>query len=232
MGTKCNRLKIDAISDLHGHYPKLEGGDLLIIAGDLTARDQVKEYMSFLRWFNSQNYRKKILIAGNHDNGFVGPWGDAKGPFRENKTFYDFDYLLDSGTKFEGLKIWGTPWTKTFPGINPKCCAFTVDRESELQEKFDLIPNDIDILISHGPPFMILDEVDPAGDGTMFPTGSQMLRMALDRVRPKVLICGHIHEQGGKSLMYKHQGPNTMCYNVSYVNEYYKPVNKVTRIEL
>ena len=58
---------IDCISDLHGHFPDLRGGDLLLIAGDLTARDIEPEYFKFFDWLDEQKYRKKILIAGNHD---------------------------------------------------------------------------------------------------------------------------------------------------------------------
>jgi 3',5'-cyclic AMP phosphodiesterase CpdA len=60
-------MKIDCISDLHGFQPKLEGGDLLIVAGDLTARDTVEEYITFNSWLSDQNYDRKIIIAGNHD---------------------------------------------------------------------------------------------------------------------------------------------------------------------
>lgn len=59
---------IDCISDLHGSLPKLEGGDLLIIAGDLTSNDSDKSWNAFDEWIHKQNYREKILIAGNHDN--------------------------------------------------------------------------------------------------------------------------------------------------------------------
>ena len=59
---------IDCISDLHGFYPKLEGADLLIIAGDLTKRDQPEEYLDFYEWLDAQPYKKKIVISGNHDN--------------------------------------------------------------------------------------------------------------------------------------------------------------------
>ena len=60
---------IDITSDLHSNYPFLQGGgDLLIIAGDLTSSDREKEYDDFWRWASYQDYKKVIVIAGNHDN--------------------------------------------------------------------------------------------------------------------------------------------------------------------
>ncbi len=214
---------IDCISDLHGFYPELSGGDLLIIAGDLTARDKPGEYDDFLWWLNEQQYSKKILISGNHDNTFQTA---------EESFFYLIDkmginYLYDSGTEFEGLHIWGTPWTKTFEGMNPKCKAFTCDTEEELDEKWALIPDDTDILISHGPFWGLLDENDEG-----IACGSRALRDAVDRVQPRLFICGHIHEQGSNQLIYKHSGPNTWCINCSHVNERYQPVNKPVRITI
>ena len=141
---------IDCISDLHGHYPKLEGGDLLIVAGDLTARDTQMEHMQFLSWIAQQNYKKKIWIAGNHDNYLQGT---KFIPIKE----LGMEYLCDSGTEFEGLKIWGSPWTLKFPGMNPHCMAFTCDTEEELAEKWALIPSDTNILITHGPSWGLHD---------------------------------------------------------------------------
>lgn len=218
-------MKIDCISDLHGHFPELQGGDVLIVAGDLTATDSIHDHDLFFDWLSIQNYKYKIYAAGNHDN--LISTGKCSTP-----KHFDSTYLCDSGSAFEGLKMWGTPWTKTFPGMNPKCKAFTCDTEEQLAEKFALIPNDIDILISHGPPYGILDEVQDYESGKVINTGSMALRDALDRVKPEYLIFGHIHEHGGKSLVYKHQGPNTLCVNASYVNEKYKPVNMPVRIGL
>lgn len=222
---------IDCISDLHGHYPKLEGGDLLIVAGDLTARDTLDEHADFKLWLYEQPYRKKIIIAGNHDNHFVGlpsdPYIFSSYNKKTGEQLSYAEYLCDSGTEYEGLRIWGSPWTKTFPGMNPHCKAFTCDTEEELVEKWALIPTNIDILITHGPMFQILDANK---DGC--PCGSTSLRDHIDRIKPRFHIFGHIHEQGGQQLMYKHTGPNTWCANCSYVNERYEPVNKPVRIEL
>jgi Icc-related predicted phosphoesterase len=215
---------IDCISDLHGHYPELKGGDLLIIAGDLTARDEIGEYLYFFKWLLNQNYRKKILIAGNHDNYLVGPWpGNTKGPFREDKTFYDFDYLLDSGTEFEGLKIWGSPWTKTFEGMNPKCKAFAVDTEQELLKKFYLIPNDTDILITHSPPNGILDITS-----SDYHAGSSSLRGIVSEINVKIHVFGHIHECGGQIF----NGIKTKFVNASLVTSNYETSPKPVRIIL
>src|SRR4051812_14904912 len=133
-GLRRSEMIVDCVADLHGHYPELEGGDLLIVAGDLTKDDGASAALEFLSWLQWQKYTKKIFIAGNQDNWLPGPWpGGTKGPFREDKTFYDFDYLCDSGTEFEyeeqvphpsstksvsidvlmyeirTLKIWGSP---------------------------------------------------------------------------------------------------------------------------
>lgn len=225
---------IDCVADLHGFYPKLEDGDLLIIAGDLTARDTYDEYARFIDWVQNQTYERCIIVAGNHDNklqeGFkpVFSWEDVE--------LSQIDYLCDSGTEFEGLKIWGSPWTTTFPGINPHCCAFTVDTDEKLAEKWDLIPDDIDILVTHSPPYAILDHFYKKWGNSkkMKCVGSPGLREKIEKINPKLHVFGHIHEQGGKQVLLKGNFgiSNTVCVNASIVNEHYQPVNKPVRIEL
>lgn len=210
-------LSIHMISDLHGFAPHLPGGDLLIVAGDHTARDTEKEYWDFWRWLCYQPYKKFIVISGNHD-GYI-----EKHPEATKELGEAICYLCDSGTEFGGLKIWGTPWSLTFDGINPKCTAFT-GYEALLKSKYDLIPDDIDILISHGPPQGILDDIEKYHAQVEY-TGSWELLYAMDRVKPKMLVTGHIHENGLQTLLYKHQGPNMMCVNTAYVDERYMPRN-------
>ena len=222
---------IDAISDLHGHYPTLEGGDLLIVAGDLTARDSYRDCHDFGVWLRNQPYRKKIVIAGNHDNKLIGK--DPRMQFicdmQDGSTFPYAQYLCDSGTEFEGLKIWGSPWTKTFRGMNPHCKAFTCDTEDELADKFDKIPHDVDILITHSPAWGCLD-INMQGK----PCGSRYLYAWFKYVaRPKLHVCGHIHEAYG--TMEKWAGQNNTrvkSVNASHVNENYEPINKPIRVIL
>lgn len=220
---------IDCISDLHGHYPKLEGGDLLIIAGDLTARDIEEEYGNFLIWCIGRiqkQYKKLIFIPGNHDNYIYDTY---KNGCIFNPKFPQISMLCDSGTEFEGLKIWGSPWTLAFYGINPKCKAFTCDTDEELAEKWKLIPNDIDILITHCPPYGILDKVERITlDEDHGHVGSPSLRNVLHRVKPKLWVFGHIHSCGGRSI----DLCTTTLVNASQMNERYEPVNKPVRIIL
>ncbi len=218
-------MEICCVSDLHSYFPDVGSGDLLIICGDLTARDTNKNWVDFEIWITSQSYKSIIIIAGNHDN-FLASTDEHRMWKFWDKADYRIHYLCDSGTEFEGLKIWGSPWSLWFDGINPKCAAFT-GFENDLKKKFDLIPNDIDILITHSPMYGILDQ-NIRGKSC----GSIELRNAVDRVKPRFLIHGHIHEQGGQQLMYKHAGPNTWCVNASIMNEKYEPVNNPIRIEL
>lgn len=211
---------IDCISDLHGHYPKLEGGDLLIIAGDLTACHTDKEFDGFINWLKKQPYAEKIFIAGNHDTM-------QKNPNPHGRLFGDgICYLQDWGTEFQGLKIWGSPWTSRFPGINPTCCAFTGKDDIEISDKFDLIPNNVDILITHTPPLGIKDftkKKEYAGSYALFH------RIFYD-LSPILSVFGHIHESYGE--IRNVEGSKTIFVNASYVNERYQPINPPIRIIL
>lgn len=232
---------IDCIADTHGHYPELDGGDLLIVAGNLTARNTEKEFYEFANWMRNQEYEDRIVIAGNHDAWLyscdswdIDNWCDTG----------EFEYLCNSGTeinyeeddieleecgihptKEKTIKIWGSPHSLLFDGVNPKCTAF-MGTEDDLEEAYDLIPNDIDILISHTPPFDTLDSVESYDGEKIELAGSKSLLKQVLRIKPKYLICGHIHEHGGKEI----DLIMTKVINCSYVNEFYKPVNKPMRI--
>lgn len=217
---------IDCISDLHGHYPKLEGGDLLIIAGDLTARDTEKEYLEFIDWIVKQQYRRKVVIPGNHDTFLEKDHKEEGYFFHTNRhdEYFDFDYLIDSGEEFEGLKIFGSPWTKRFKGMNPNCMAFTCETEEELFDKWKFIPHDVDILITHSPPWTILDKTKE--ETQVGSTG--LMGLLTYAFRPKLWVFGHIHESYGQETF----RDSTICVNASQVNERYEPVNKPVRIDL
>lgn len=221
---------IDCVADLHGEYPKLKGGDLLIIAGDCTTNDKVPAWKNFFDWLDKQPYKHKVMIAGNHDN-FCRQWVTS------DDSVYDslldrpsLTYLCDSGTEIEGFKIWGSPWSPYFKGINPHCMAFT-EPDEFLEQYWRLIPDDTDILITHCPPFGFLDQIKMR-DGSRFHAGSKTLLDRLKKMKqpPELWVFGHIHEGYGQFLL-----PDSgFCkmINCSYMNEDYEPVNKPIRVIL
>jgi len=216
---------IDSISDLHGNYPPLEGGDLLILAGDYTKRDKLSEWNEFYKWLADQTYKLKVYIGGNHDNFLESCIPSQMARQIDPDYPKDIEYLCDSGVEFEGLKIWGSPWIRSFPDMNRACKAFTVDTEEELQKKWDLIPSDVDILITHSPPYGVLDTTIRKEC-----VGSKSLQMELfRRLETKLFVCGHIHESYG---IEPPGGFIKRAVNASHVNENYEPVNKPIRIIL
>ena len=151
---------VTCASDMHGHFPKINAtGDILIIAGDCTADDSVSEWIQFFDWLKTVDYRRKIIVAGNHD-GFTKQWATS-GTFTDEEyaSLFDsekpeFDYLCDSGIETEGIKIWGCPWTPWVKNMNPKYANYTAE-DKDLLTKWYTIPRDTDILITHTPPKLI-----------------------------------------------------------------------------
>jgi len=207
---------VDCIGCLHGARPKLKGGDLLLVTGDLTAHDTSEEYFTFFEWLKNQSYSQKVFISGNHDNLAMSQFDWGK----------DVDYLLDSGKEFEGLKIWGSPWTSKFEGMNPRTCAFTFEEDADMFPKFELIPDDVDILVTHSPPFTILDLLT---DGRQVGSPALMAHH-ISRLRPKLWAFSHVHESHGVDGPY--QWNKTKYVNCSIMNERYEPVNAPIRVVL
>lgn len=220
---------IDCISDLHGYFPQLTSGDILILAGDYTKTHTDEEFDDFYDWLSCQAYMHKIVIAGNHDSNI----------FEDHiNSITNCHYLEDSGIVIDDVKIWGSPWSLTFDGINPLCTHFT-GTEEILKDKYDLIPDDCDILITHGPPQGILDGVKITKKDSIdaMKVGSYSLRAKIKKLTQlKYNIFGHIHEEYGRyeELIQNNEIGTKDHYlkyiNSSYVNEKYEPVNKVVRI--
>lgn len=204
-----DELRITAVSDLHGHLPRIDPCDLLLLGGDLCpatdhSLDTQQRFLAhpFADWLSDVPATKIVGIAGNHDFIFQQLPEAIPAGLR-------WTYLQDASTEVAGLNIYGTPWQPWFGDW-----AFNA-REPELAEKWAAIPDATDLLIVHGPPAGYGD-LTTSGDRT----GSPSLLDAIDRVKPTLAVFGHIHE--GRGLWTR--GPTTLA-NVSYLNARYKPVH-------
>jgi Icc-related predicted phosphoesterase len=179
-------MQIVAISDTHGKHRDLQPlpeGDVLIHAGYVSRSGTKDQVTDFLDWFATQSHIHKIFIAGNHD--FFFEESELKKISRIIPK--NIIYLNDSGVEINGVKFWGSPITPWFNNW-----AFNRNRGSEIKKHWVLIPNDTDVLITHGPPFGILDE-------TVYGkrTGCEELFLRVYQVKPQYHIFGHIHEEYG-----------------------------------
>ena len=209
--------RIVCLSDTHNFHEQIRvpDGDILIHAGDATGRGTIAEIEEFNYWFAGQPHKHKILIAGNHDWLFETSNLTAR-RLLDNSIIY----LEDSAVEIENLKFYGSPWQPRFYDW-----AFNLMRGAELAEKWKLIPNDTDVLITHGPPHGILDEVPR--QYFVENTGCEELRKRVEKVRPKLHVFGHIHCGYGQTEQF---GVNFI--NASNCNEEYEPVNAPFVVDL
>ena len=214
-------MKITFISDTHTMHNELNGqlpgGDLLIHSGDIMNSGYKKqEIHDFCKWFETQDYTHKIFIAGNHDRMFEDH------PLESNTIVnnYDVTYLQDDEDIIDGVKIYGTPWQPWFYDW-----AFNLPKGGdELMSKWEAIPKDTGILITHSPPQDHLDVSGPPGNEPHL--GCAMLRVKVDAQPPKIHVFGHIHGSYGYKF---HNG--THFINASVLNERYDQVNEPISID-
>lgn len=202
--------QIAFISDSHNKHDEitkdLPGGWMLLCGGDISMGGSSIEILDFLNWFSNLPYEHKIFIAGNHDWLFEKNH-DIAPEFKEKGVHYLFDNVIE----IEGLKIYGSPWQPRFYNW-----AFNVDRYEAIAEKWKLIPNDIDILITHGPPFGILD-----GTWNATRAGCEELYKKVVEIKPKIHLFGHIHYGAGIK-----DYNETLFINASCLGERYTYINK------
>lgn len=224
-------MKLAIISDTHQREKAFDipDADVLVHCGDFTMLGELEYVKRFGDWFFSLPHSKKILCAGNHDKsfetmlpaaleafGFSGPNDVPGSTFTAEKD--GVIYLEDDEVTIDGIRFFGTPWTPTFGS------GWVFNADSEKQSAVSAaIPSGIDVLISHGPPYGILDRTL---EGDL--TGSRALAYDVrSRVVPRVHCFGHIHEA------YGHIEQNGIhYYNASLVDRMCRPANKPWVVEL
>ena len=223
-------MRIVLISDTHGQHKKmrhpLPEGDMLIHSGDCTNVGSQDNVRQFVEWFqNLKGYDTKIFIAGNHD------WAFYRNPAwlshiinDENLSQSDVVYLQDSELIIEDpeisrpIKFWGSPWQPEFYNW-----AFNVKRD-ELHKYWELIPDDTDVLITHGPPHEIRD----FAQYTKTFEGCSSLRYHVEeRIKPALHVFGHLHESYGVMVV-----KDTLFVNASTATLRYEMINKPIVVDL
>lgn len=202
------KIKVVCISDTHCLNPEVPAGDLLLHAGDMTNKGTFDEIQALLNWINTLPHKHKVVIAGNHDEfldtAFVearpeskmGPHDDTPGRTRADLDWGDIVYLENSATTitFESaeskraLKVFGSPLTPLIPG--DPTWAFQYD-PAERDPWAGLIPDDADIVLTHGPPKSHLD----------LNRGCAHLLREVWRARPPLMMWGHWHAAHGEETV-------------------------------
>lgn len=228
-----DKIRFVCISDTHG---KIEGsklhmppGDVLLHAGDFTQKGHMNEIQKFNSYLGALPYKVKVVIAGNHDLTFddniteaslrtfgvqkstVESYLSERGLKSVKQMLTSAIYLEDSLVTVCGIKIYGAPWQPVFCDW-----GFNLKRGEDILKKWQTIPADIDILMTHGP---------PVGHGDL--TGGnnnvgcvELLNTVQKRVKPKFHVFGHIHEGYGVT-----SDGYTTFINASTCTRRYLPTN-------
>lgn len=181
-------MKILCISDTHGQHNQLNlvDADMIIHAGDCTnQRDpylNAPELEVFYNWYKSLPYKYKVYIPGNHDTSF---------PRNLVQIPDEIIVLCHNETEIEGVKMFGSPYTPEFG----QGWAYNVDR-SKIQRYWNQIPDDTDIIITHGPAKGIMD-LTYGRDNNLKQCGCGSLLHTIKEIKPKYHIFGHIHDESG-----------------------------------
>ncbi|KAI1753217.1 Metallo-dependent phosphatase-like protein [Xylaria castorea] len=211
---RTRRTRFVCVSDTHNCTVKLPKGDVLIHCGDLTNQGSYSELSKQVQWLEKADFECKIVVAGNHDltldTDFYNTYGsyrynnmlqvpeDCQALLTESKTL---TYLLHESRNIKltspsgprtTFSVFGSPYSPVWGGA----WAFQYPRADEdnmaAKSLWEEIPFDTDILITHGPAHTHCDE-----SRTQEAAGCEILRQEFWRVRPRIALCGHIHEARG-----------------------------------
>ena len=206
-------MRLVIIADTHGLHERIEvpEGDVLIHAGDLSMRGELEDVDAFSSWLASLPHPHKIVIAGNHDFCF------ERQPDEARARLTGCIYLKDEACQVDGVRFWGSPWQPWFFDW-----AFNLQRGDEIAAKWARIPDDTEVLITHGPPRGHGD-LTRAGE----PVGCADLLTRIGALHPAVHCFGHIHEGYGLS-----SDDHTLFVNASSCTLAYEPVNPPLVVDL
>jgi hypothetical protein len=188
------------MSDTHGLHRNVDvpPGDLLIHAGDFTFLSKnPSQIRDFNEWLGELPHRYKIVIPGNHEFAF-----EANPGLR--REIANALFLIDEAAEAGGFTVWGSPLTSLYGG------AFGRSAAADRARIYSGIPDGTDSLVTHGPPFGVLDR----SRGTDRCDGCRELRAAAGHIQPPLHVFGHVH--GGYGM---HQENGIIFVNAALCGE-------------
>lgn len=213
-------MKFICISDTHNKHDDvlLSDADCLLFAGDITNLGTKPEIKDAENWLEKLPYEHKVVIAGNHDlccdpnpkrlTWFVPEHKRDQLNTEGNYRIKHCTYLNQEVTEVGGFKIWGEPHQPEFGQW-----AFNIRRPQMKWQVWSKVPKDIDIIVTHGPPYMYGDLVDYRHVGC-----PAQLEMILDHPTLKLVVCGHIHTGYGITSLVKNNGDRCLLVNAALLN--------------
>lgn len=209
--------KVVLISDTHArlHEINVPNGDIIIHCGDFGFRGATEEWKEFLTEYSKLPHKHKLFTFGNHDvrNSNLLPI------IKQEAKDLGITLLVNELIEIDGLRIYGSPITPRFGNW-----WWMKERGAELARHWSNIPENLDIFFSHGMPHGVLD----IAERIMEHVGDTELLMAIIEKKPKIGVGGHLHYQGGQSMIIG----DTKYYNAAVCNESYYPSNKIQIIEI
>jgi len=205
-------MRIAVVSDTHNQMQAIEipPADILVHCGDFCGRGTVREVEAFAAELHEHAHPHKIVIAGNHDRCF------ETSPDEAQRRLGEVHYLQDRGITLKGTKFYGSPWQPWFFDW-----AFNLERGAPLQRVWERIPEDTEVLITHGPPMGVLDKT-LSGERV----GCEDLMTRITALPPRLHLFGHIHE--GYGALRRGQ---TLFVNASNCDAHYRPIQPAMLLE-
>ncbi|KAL9656448.1 hypothetical protein ABK040_005213 [Willaertia magna] len=202
-------LKFIVISDTHNKhdYLNIPDGDILICCGDISCSENDGSSLQDLKNFNNYlsqitQVKHKIVIAGNHDKSLTKFTKEQI----QTEIFTNATYLQDSFVIIDGIKIYGTPFVPATSALQASLNPFYKSEQTLMASVFSKIESDTNILVTHCPPYGILDKNN---NGTVMHYGSKSLVERIKELKDlKVNVFGHVH--GGYGYVEEN--------NVTFVN--------------
>jgi Icc-related predicted phosphoesterase len=197
-------MRIVCTADTHNFTPKLPEGDLLIHAGDLTYEGTVKEYRRGIEWLDSLSFSHILFVPGNHDFTFA----NKMAAFAKTHLPQKVHLLIDSAFHLDRYLFYGSPWIPPIPNW-----AFGLDEKGR-EEKWSKIPPGTNVLITHTPPYAVLDQLYNGQSVGCRPLAQRVKKLEDLRLH----VFGHIHSSYG----IEEKGKLTFI-NASYCDDDYQP---------
>lgn len=197
-------ISIVCMGDSHSRHDAIEVpfADVLLHSGDFSM-DKRSHIVSFNEWLGKLPHRHKVVVAGNHDSGrdVARAGGSLMSELKGLLTnaIYLCDEFVDLPVGLDNrlLRVYASPWQPQFRHWNS---YRTEAWHGMILER--TVPKDrsVHVVLTHSPPWSILDEDEYGKLGGKKNVGSKALLALVKDRRPLLHCFGHIHASGGKTL--------------------------------